>query len=74
METVFDHSPTGQELTELFGVALSQAEYLPADEATENGRLYRLFARRGDADKAAGYLARIADPDYRRDAALLDVL
>jgi hypothetical protein len=76
METVFDHRPTQDELRDLFGAqAPTREEYerFPKDADTENGRLYDLFALRGDLEKAGAYLARVEDPRFRRDLAHIDV-
>ena len=75
METIFDHDPSSSELIELLGEAIPKAEYLrfAGDADTENGRIYRLFTLRGDDATAAEFLARIDDPLYRYNVALVDV-
>jgi hypothetical protein len=67
METVFDHSPTAEELKYLFLSGQSREEYLSShdDQETEYGNLYALYMIRGNREKALEYLNRIRDPKER---------
>lgn len=67
METVFDHSPTAEELKYLFLSGRSREEYLAdhQDQETEFGNIYALYMIRGERDKAIEYLNRIRNPKER---------
>lgn len=76
MDSVFRHDPTAEELALLFGPnppTRKEHEALALSDDTENGFLFRLYSLRGEADKAAAYLERIQDAQYRFDVSLMDV-
>lgn len=76
METLFDHNPTQEELSRLFGDSPPTREFhasLELGADTENGFLFRLYSLRGEEQKAQDFLGRIQDPQYRFDVALKDV-
>ncbi len=64
METVFDHSPTAEELRYLFLSGQTRESYLAThqDQETEYGNIYALYMIRGQREKALEYLERIRDP------------
>lgn len=76
IETVYKYQPTETELRALFGVAMSEAQYLKIaeDKDTENGLIFRLFMLRGDPKKAKPYLDKIDDEEYKRDLRSVDVV
>jgi hypothetical protein len=76
METIFDHNPTDEEMVTLFGRSIPREEYLalPLGQESEFGHLYSLYKIRGDTATAGRYLNMIADPAYRRDLSMVDLL
>lgn len=65
METIWDHNPTKEELTKIFGRSERIHILDGAGENTHLACLAWLFQVRGDERKAQQYAQRISDPDYR---------
>jgi hypothetical protein len=76
METIFDHAITPREMDVLLAVPLSKAKWdkLNNDADTNFGYIFRLYSHRGDDAKAAEYLAKIVDPEYRSNLAVIDTV
>jgi len=70
METIYDHGITEQELTALFGPPTEREtceeylEFLSSDSACAD--LYALYQHRQLPQRAAEYLGRITNAQYRR--------
>jgi len=64
METVFDHSPTPEELRFLFLSGQEADAYRAShqDQETEYGNIYALYMIRGNRERALEYLEKIRDP------------
>jgi len=63
METIFDHSPTDDELKAHFGRIVPQKDYVAMDQQTEYALIYSLYAMRGDRTMMDKYRALIS-PEY----------
>jgi hypothetical protein len=75
METIFDHSLTDEEMRGLLGGTETKTEYVRfANQDSVNVDLYRLFSRRGDEERAEGYLSKVEDPDLRFSASYSDLI
>ena len=76
METIFDHNPTREELTNLLGSAIPREEYFAAatNQESEYGELYRLFMLRNDPARAGRFLDLITDPIYRLNVSQVDLV
>ncbi len=75
-ETIFDHSPTPEELMEVIGdpaaTRESYAEF-QTDPDSILADLWALFQHRGDDRTAQKYRARIQDPEIRRSLEVDDL-
>lgn len=76
IETIFDHSPTKDEILELFDDDISKDNYFTEimDPDRENGIIYRLYFIRGDMKKANKYLNRINSQSYKDDLESIDTI
>lgn len=67
METIWDHNPNEQELTNMFGDHTLAPKAEDVDEDVHLAYLAWLFQTRNDGEKALAYAQQIRDADYRED-------
>jgi hypothetical protein len=74
-ETVFDFNMTPEEIIEMFGYAMSEAEYKEfLSEDSRYADLYLLFRDRKDTERAQYYKSLIKSKSFRESLDYTDII